>query len=94
LQPVSRKPITRFPYDRRALKYQERERIDGLLQEIERCAMTDPHRGYLTVCRWCVFGLSDCKVEKGEQAEHVRKGGIHPVVIDRVVVSYIVQFRN
>jgi hypothetical protein len=56
--------------------------------------MTDPHGRYLAVCRWCIFGLSDCKVKQRKQAEHICKRGVQPVVICRIVVSYIVQFRN
>lgn len=94
LQPASRATRNRFSYDGRALKNQERERIDGLLQEIERCAMTNPHGRYLTVCRWCIFGLSDGKVEQRKQAEHICKRSVQPVIIRRLVISYVVQSRN
>ena len=68
--------------------------MDGLLREIERSAMTDPHGRYLAVCRWGVFGLSDGKVEQRKQAKYICKRSVQPVVICRVVVSYIVQPGN
>jgi len=90
LQPTSREPGSRF----RDLQNQARERIDGLVREIEWCVMTDPHRGYLAVCRRCIFSLSDGEVEQGKQAKYISKRGVQPVIIDRVVVPHIVQLRN
>lgn len=54
-------------------------------------ASTDPHGSNLAICRWRVSGFPNGEVEKGKQTEYIGKSGVEPVIIRRIVVSYIVK---
>ena len=55
---------------------------------------TNPHGGYLGIYSGGVSCLADSKIKQGEQAEHVRESRVESVVVGRVVVADVIQFRD
>ena len=55
---------------------------------------TNPHGGYLGIDSGGVSRLADSKVKQGKQAEHVRESRVEPVIVSRVVVADVIQFRD
>lgn len=53
-----------------------------------------PHGCYLRVNSWSVPGLAYSQVEERQETEYISQGRVEAVVVRRIVVADVIEFRH